>query len=71
MIVRGLSSENTNTRHGKPSFELLVRVVQDTPQTTYTAAVAIGCLPEVDSWSLVNTPCASNVGSRGFKRHLT
>lgn len=62
VIGRGLSSENTNTRHGKRSFELLV---QDTPQTIYTVAVALGCLSEVDSKPLLKTPCASDAGTKG------
>lgn len=37
------SNKKLNTRHKKPSFELLVRVVQATPKTLPVIAVALGC----------------------------
>lgn len=57
-----LSIKYPNTRHKKPNFELLVRGVQETfPKLE--ALVALGCLPESDSKSLLlKTPHPSVIG---------
>lgn len=33
-----------NINHENPSFELLVRIVQETPKTLYPVTISFGCL---------------------------
>jgi hypothetical protein len=45
-----------NTRHEKPSFELLAKVVQETPETLQVIAVVLILPPRGGKWvPIVNT----------------
>lgn len=60
------SDKNRNTRQEKQSFELLVRIVQETPKTLQNIVITFGCLPEVEGKSLLlKTPCTSETEPRG------
>lgn len=46
------SNKNSSTGDCKPSFELLVRRVQETPQTLWTTTIALGCISDHENKSL-------------------
>lgn len=58
-----------NTRHEKPTYELLVRVVQETPKKLLPWPL-VAPRPPVMGGKL-NTPCTLNTGPRGPKLDLT
>lgn len=48
-----LSKKNLSTKHEKLFLNLLVRLVQETPKPIQAFAVALGCLPELESKTLL------------------
>lgn len=56
----------------QPPFELLVRRVQETPQTVQVSANALGCLPEFEGETvLLKIPETSDTGLGGIELDLT
>lgn len=45
--------KTSSARHKNLPFKLLVRKFQETPKTVYPLVVALGCLPELDSKTLL------------------
>lgn len=54
-----------STRQEKPSFELLVRIVQETSKTLQAIDIALGCPPDMENTSLfLKMACISDRGPR-------
>lgn len=44
-----LSNQTCSARHGKPPFQVLVRIVRETPRTTEAIFIASSFLPKTES----------------------